>query len=169
MATNKIRMDYIETEMARRHRRDMPTDTSDTGTPVMDETLDGGPAASSSNFARREPATIGKLHEIDLGQETKLHNIARTEAATRRLTGNDAIAPVEEDTAERTTAEKDGKQWRSRKRRNSKDIERDRLVEEVLQESKCKCSSCPVLVSIIIIVVTDEHSVINADVNSGCL
>lgn len=162
-------MDYIETEMARRHRRDMPTDTSDTGTPVMDETLDGGPAASSSNFARREPATIGKLHEIDLGQETKLHNIARTEAATRRLTGNDAIAPVEEDTAESTTAEKDGKQWRSRKRRNSKDIERDRLVEEVLQESKCKCSSCPVLVSIIIIVVTDEHSVINADVNSGCL
>lgn len=127
-------MDYIETEMAKRHRRDLPTETPDSGTQATDEAFNDGPAA---HFARREPATIGKLHEIDLGQEAKMLNIARTEAATRRLAGDDATTSMEEDsTAERTVAEKDGKPWRNRKRRNSKDIERDRLVEEVLRESK---------------------------------
>ena len=131
-------MDYIETEMARRHRSDMPKDTPDSQTPATNEATSEGPSASDPNFARREPATIGKLHEIDLGHETKLRNIARTEAATKRLVGDDAEAPVEESTTEKPAAEKDGKAWRNRKRRNSKDIERDRLVEEVLRESKCE-------------------------------
>uniref|UniRef100_A0A093VLQ4 Uncharacterized protein n=1 Tax=Talaromyces marneffei PM1 TaxID=1077442 RepID=A0A093VLQ4_TALMA len=77
-------------------------------------------------FSKREPATLGKLHEIDLGQETKLQNIARTEAATRRMAGEspDAVEEVGK-----------SKSWRNR-RRNREDIERDRLVEEVLRESK---------------------------------
>lgn len=138
-------MDYIETEMAKRNRRDLPTETSDPESQATNaKTANDGPAGAS-NFARREPATIGKLHEIDLGQEAKMHNIARTEAATRRLAGDEATMSMEEDssTAERTTGaggEKDGKAWRNRKRRNSKDIERDRLVEEVLRESKRECS-----------------------------
>lgn len=127
-------MDYIEKEMAKRNRRDLPTETPGTETQATDATSNDGTAA---HFARREPATIGKLHEIDLGQETKMDNIARTEAATRRLAGDDATTSMEEDsTAERPVAGKDGKAWRNRKRRNSKDIERDRLVEEVLRESK---------------------------------
>lgn len=132
-------MDYIETEMAKRNRRDVPTETPEPGTQATDAMADNDGPTATSNFARREPATIGKLHEIDLGQEAKMHNIARTEAATRRLAGDDATMSMEEDgsAAERTTgAEKDGKAWRNRKRRNSKDIERDRLVEEVLRESK---------------------------------
>lgn len=128
-------MDYIETEMAKRHRHEMPMDTSDLENPNRNEAVSGGPSATDFNFARREPATLGKLHEIDLGQETKLQNIARTEAATRRLAGDDT-APVEEETATKTAVEKEGKPWRNRKRRNSKDVERDRLVEEVLRESK---------------------------------
>lgn len=138
METNKIRMDYIETEMARRHRSDMPKDIPVSQAPTTNEATSDGPSTSDPNFARRAPATIGKLHEIDLGQETKLRNIARTEAATKRLVGDDAEAPVEESTTEKPAAEKDGKAWRNRKRRNSKDVERDRLVEEVLRESKCE-------------------------------
>lgn len=138
--TNKIRMNYIETEMAKRHRREMPVDTSDLKNPNRNEAVSGGPSTTDSNFARREPATLGKLHEIDLGQETKLRNIARTEAATRRLAGDDT-APVEEETAtEKTAVEKEGKPWRNRKSQNSKDVERDRLVEEVLRESKRESS-----------------------------
>lgn len=135
-------MDYIETEMAKRHRRDIAKDTSDSE-PTTNEAIGGGPSTSGTNFARREPATLGKLHEIDLGQETKLQNIARTEAATRRLAGSGdtpAVAPAE-DTGEKGAVEQDEKAWRDRKRRSSRDIERDWLVEEVLRESKCE-SAC---------------------------
>lgn len=151
-------MDYIETEMAKRHRRDMPKDTSDSEA-TTNEAVSG--PASSTNFARREPATLGKLHEIDLGQETKLQNIARTEAATRRLAGSGdaAAATPAENTSEKTAVEQDKKALRDRKRRSSRDIERDRLVEEVLRESKCE-TICPLSYDILpidMIVIVDVY------------
>ncbi|BCR92349.1 telomere length and silencing 1 family protein [Aspergillus chevalieri] len=132
---DKHMMDYIETEMAKRYRRDMPKDTSNSEA-TANEAICG--SAGSTNFARREPATLGKLHEIDLGQETKLQNIARTEAATRRLAGSsdETAATPAENASEKTAVEQDRKTWRDRKGRSSRDIERDRLVEEVLRESK---------------------------------
>ncbi|KAF9887587.1 hypothetical protein FE257_009799 [Aspergillus nanangensis] len=93
---------------------------------------------SFSNLPRREPASLGKLHEIDLGQEAKLYNIARTEAATRRLVGDEIDSPSADDNqlSKPVSSEKGRPSWRNRKRRTSEDIERDRLVEEVLRESK---------------------------------
>lgn len=124
-------MDYIESEMAKRHRR-TPTDLPDSDTSHANDTAGGQP---TSDIPRREPASLGKLHEIDLGQETKLHNIARTEAATRKLTDDE----VDKEAAPKDNPPGRGeKPWRNRKRRNSEDIERDRLVEEVLRESKRK-------------------------------
>lgn len=135
-------MDYIESEMAKRHRHDVPSDTRGTDTPPADEAT-GGPSASRD--AQREPATLGKLHEIDLGQETRLRNIARTQAATKKLAGDDG-APAAEESTQKTEPGKDGKAWRGRKGRNSEDVERDRLVEEVLRESKCKVPKSSVLI-----------------------
>uniref|UniRef100_A0A093VMQ3 Uncharacterized protein C9orf78 like n=1 Tax=Talaromyces marneffei PM1 TaxID=1077442 RepID=A0A093VMQ3_TALMA len=99
---DKHMMEYIESELARRQNRTQKNDEN----------------SAASRFR--------KLHEIDLGQETKLQNIARTEAATRRMAGEspDAVEEVGK-----------SKSWRNR-RRNREDIERDRLVEEVLRESK---------------------------------
>lgn len=74
-------------------------------------------------------ATLGKLHEIDLGEEIKLKNAMRTEAAVRRLEGGQPVEPEEEQTGK--------KKWRKR-RRNSQDIQRDKLVEEVLKETRRK-------------------------------
>ncbi|KAL2809294.1 hepatocellular carcinoma-associated antigen 59-domain-containing protein [Aspergillus granulosus] len=121
---DKHMMDYIESELAKRYRQGMPGDT-----PGPDST-DGRAvqnALSTTELPDREPAALGKLHEIDLGQEAKLRNIARTEEATRRMNGDDE---------ELSTSRSPTKPSRYRKRRTSEDIARDRLVEEVLRESK---------------------------------
>ena len=76
----------------------------------------------------RQPAALGKLHEIDLGPDATARNIALTEAAQRRLDGQ-----PEED--EKPRLRRDGKPFR-RKRRTSTDIKRDKLVEEVMRESR---------------------------------
>lgn len=127
-------MDYIESEMAKRSR---PVSTDpDPEMAGVKET--GGP--NPSDLPRREPATLGKLHEIDLGQEAKLQNIARTEAATRRP--EDEVGTSDPDAAKAGGCpSKEGKRRRYRKRRTSDDVQRDRLVEEVLRESKCKLAS----------------------------
>ncbi|KAJ0416034.1 hepatocellular carcinoma-associated antigen 59-domain-containing protein [Aspergillus carlsbadensis] len=121
---DKHMMDYIESELAKRYRQGVPGDTPGLDAidrRAVDSTL------PTSELPEREPAALGKLHEIDLGQEAKLRNIARTEEATRRLNGDD-----DELSASRSPS----KPPQYRKRRTSDDIMRDRLVEEVLRESK---------------------------------
>ncbi|KAK2798214.1 hypothetical protein FQN50_008912 [Emmonsiellopsis sp. PD_5] len=131
---NKHMMTYIESEMAKRHQK------ATTDEPVSDMTSPGGIVnpASELKVPQRQPASLGKLHEIDLGPDSKLRNIERTQAATRRLAGDE---PLEEDDekiagSRKDRPGKDGKYWRGRRRRNSEDIKRDQLVEEVLRESK---------------------------------
>ncbi|KKK24425.1 hypothetical protein ARAM_001956 [Aspergillus rambellii] len=126
---DKHMMAYIESEMAKRYGQGAPGDA-----PGHDASAPSAAysSLSSSNLPPRQPASLGKLHEIDLGQETKLQNIARTAAATRRLNGDEegfSLSGV-------SLLEKEENSYRNRKRRTSEDIERDRLVEEVLRESK---------------------------------
>ncbi|KAL4974528.1 hepatocellular carcinoma-associated antigen 59-domain-containing protein [Aspergillus desertorum] len=125
---DKHMMTYIESELAKRYRRNIPGITR--GTPGQDTTAlsEANHSLSTASLPEREPASLGKLHEIDLGQETKLHNIARTEEATKRLNGDGDELHIKRPSSELPS--------RFRKRRTSEDIERDRLVEEVLRESK---------------------------------
>ncbi|KAJ5875564.1 uncharacterized protein N7473_012911 [Penicillium subrubescens] len=125
-------MAYIDAEMAKRYKRSpLPEGTQADRT--VSQGLSGAPSTQGQQHERL-PAALGKLHEIDLGQETKLQNIARTEAATRRLAGEeDPSRPGE---AGLSTERAPTKSWRNRKRRTSADVERDRLVEEILRESK---------------------------------
>jgi hypothetical protein len=127
-------MAYIDAEMAKRYKRSPLPEGSPADRPVSQEP--SGAPSTQGQPHERLPAALGKLHEIDLGQETKLQNIARTEAATRRLAGDeDPSRPGE---AGPSTDHAPAKSWRNRKRRTSADVERDRLVEEILRESKCK-------------------------------
>ncbi|KAL6235398.1 hypothetical protein BDW75DRAFT_240219 [Aspergillus navahoensis] len=121
-------MAYIESELAKRYRHDIPCITR--GMPGPDTTAlsEANHSLSTVNLPEREPAALGKLHEIDLGQETKLRNIARTEEATKRMNGDDDELQIKRPSSELPS--------RYRKRRTSDDIQRDRLVEEVLRESK---------------------------------
>lgn len=124
-ATNKIRMEYIETELAKRQNRKLAEQNAGRAA-GSDQTQT---AADTQQLPLREPATLGKLHEVDLGQEAKLQNIARTQEATARLAGKRSPSP------EKRPVDSRGRH----RRRTSADIERDRLVEEVLRESKRMC------------------------------
>jgi hypothetical protein len=92
----------------------------------------------------RQPVGAGKLMEIDLGPSATLMNIARTEAATRRMQGiEEPPAPAPASTGRgrggktKAALGPDGKPWRGRRnRRTDEDLKRDRLVEQVLSESK---------------------------------
>ncbi|KAJ5138876.1 Hepatocellular carcinoma-associated antigen 59 [Penicillium bovifimosum] len=108
---------------------DRPADISNSNNPTQEEAAAG---AGLPGHQKREPATLGKLHEIDLGHEATLRNIARTEAATRKMAEKGDLPTSAPD----ATSEAGGKSWRNRKQRTQADIDRDRLVEEVLRESK---------------------------------
>jgi len=121
-------MAYIESELAKRTRQDQATST-----------LTHNGQELSSNGAlldakvQRQPAALGKLHEIDLGPDATLRNIARTEAAQRKL---DGIEPEFDERTGKIRLRRDGKPYGWRKRRNSDDVKRDKLVEEVMRESR---------------------------------
>ena len=126
-------MAYIDSELAKRRQGQ--------NTLLHASNVDGfgGQSASDTIDAavRRQPAALGKLHEIDLGPDATLTNIARTEAARRRLEGG---APEVEEVG-KVRLGRDGKPRRNRRRRNSDDVKRDKLVEEVMKESKSKLYS----------------------------
>ncbi|KAJ5745620.1 hypothetical protein N7520_010802 [Penicillium odoratum] len=128
--TNKIRMAYIDSEMAKRSQRNPLLDNSEASQSA--ETHNASEASIPDQ--QRAPASLGKLQEIDLGQETTMQNIARTEAARRRIAG-DKESP-NSDEPERPGRSGADKVWRNRKQRTSADIERDRLVEQVMRESR---------------------------------
>ena len=127
--TNVVRMAYIDSELAKRQRQNQSTTT--TLTPHGQELSPNG--ALIDTGLQRAPAALGKLHEIDLGPDATLRNIARTEAAQRKLEG--AEPELDEKTG-KVRLRKDGKPYGWRKRRNSEDIKRDKLVEEVMKESR---------------------------------
>ena len=131
-ATNVIRMAYVDSELAKRRQGE------DNSTLFLDDNgfWGGSPRGSANDVAlNRQPAALGKLLEIDLGPDATLRNIAMTEAAKRRLEGG--VEETIEGTG-KVRLRRDGRPFRGRRRRNSEDVKRDRLVEEVMRESKCR-------------------------------
>lgn len=121
-------MAYIDCELAKRDRQNQITSTLAHNGHELSENgalLDAG--------IHRQPAALGKLHEIDLGPDATLRNIARTEAAQRKLEG---IEPEIDEKTGKVRLRRDGKPYGWRKRRNSNDVKRDKLVEEVMRETK---------------------------------
>ncbi|KAJ5375115.1 Hepatocellular carcinoma-associated antigen 59 [Penicillium concentricum] len=131
---DKHMMAFIDSEMAKRYQPESKADHSGSNQPTQEEVAAG---MSLPGHQTREPASLGKLHEIDLGHEATLRNIARTEAATRQMTEKGELpASVGHAASVMGRPGPDGKSWRNRKQRTEADIARDRLVEEVLRESK---------------------------------
>ena len=127
-ATDGVRMAYIDSELAKRTRQNE----------VTSALMHNGQALSPSGAlldtkVQRQPAALGKLHEIDLGPDATLRNIARTEAAQRKLEG---VEPEVDEVTGKVRLRRDGKPYGWRKRRNSNDVKRDKLVEEVMREAR---------------------------------
>jgi len=121
-------MAYIDSELAKRDRQNHIISTLSHNGQELSQNgalLDAG--------VQRQPAALGKLHEIDLGPDATMRNIARTEAAQRMLEG---IEPEVDEKTGKVRLRRDGKPYGWRKRRNSNDVKRDKLVEEVMRESK---------------------------------
>lgn len=134
--TNKLRVAYIESEMARRRLGqalpESPSINSDNHDSDDEHT---GP--SDKHAPPRQPAALGKIHEIDLGRDASLRNQQRTELAMRRARGEE-VPPEEPAVVKKPRLGRNGKPRRGPKRRNSDDLKRDQLVEQVLHESRCK-------------------------------
>lgn len=136
---DKHMMAYIDSEMQRRRGIAGASAQGGDGTNIIgDGSNQTGENQNRSAYwtpvvPEGRGATLGKLHEVDLGEETKKRNIARTQEATRRLQGDGSAVEVEEEEAVGGGGKKKVK---GRRRRNSQDIQRDKLVEEVLKESR---------------------------------
>jgi hypothetical protein len=129
-------MAYIDTELKKR-LNGMGTTTSNNGATATTTGHAQHTDATADKTIARQPATLGKILEVDLGNEAHDKNVARTEQAARRLAGEDITDDsTTEGKPQKVRLGPDGKPWRSRrKRRTSADIARDQLVEQVLKEN----------------------------------
>ena len=138
--TDVGRTAYIDSELAKRRqertaaRSQPPSAISATTTRAEGTQLERDRGKDVE--VQRQPAALGKLFEIDLGDEARDRNVERTEQARRRMDGE----VVEEEQAPKGKVRlgRDGKPWRPRKRRGSNDVKRDMLVEDVLRENRCE-------------------------------
>jgi hypothetical protein len=147
--TDAARMAYIDAELAKRAAASRPERPfSSTGSSTYDPANGNANPEHHDHSVFRQPAALGKLFEIDLGPDAKAQNEAATRAAHSRLQGNtDGNEDVGQDEAKVKKRRKprlgrDGKPLPPRRprRRNSEDVQRDKLVEEILKESKSKAS-----------------------------
>lgn len=135
-------MAYIDSEIAKRRFEGLQAQAqalSPSPPPATSALSTSSATTKTDPTLTRQPATIGKLQEIDLGDEERSLNVQRTQKAQRMLNGE----VVDEEGNKKPVKVRlgpDGKPWRGRKRRGSDDIKRDKLVEDVLRENGRMCS-----------------------------
>ena len=144
MVTDAARMAYIDTELAKRaaavRRAAHPSHGSD-GDSAEHR---GSNTEHLDHSIHRQPAALGKIYEIDLGPDSRARNIAATQAAQRRLLGEEGEGEGQPEAEgkkikkRRPRLGRDGKPLPPRrpKRRASEDLQRDKLVEDILKESR---------------------------------
>ena len=149
--TNVIRMAFIDSEMAKRRLGENIA----TSAPINDSIHTAGSdsddyddSTKGKRLPQRHPASIGKIHEIDLGADASLRNAKRTEIAILRAQNGEPLPNPDDKPVKprKPRLGRDGKliKPRVRKRRNSEDIKRDQLVEQVLRESRLEIYDEPV-------------------------
>lgn len=140
---NHPRVDFIDSELARRRNQTagpnalQPPIQGGTGTSPAPETLQ---STGSKTSTHADPSSSRQLAEIDLGSSAHDKNLARTQLALERA--KLGLPPVDEEPKPQKPRKprlgRDGKPLRPRprKRRNSEDIARDALVEQLMRENK---------------------------------
>lgn len=128
------RIDYVETELAKRRQNNLPTASTNL------TSVSTPPRPGPATVPPRQPASLGKIHEIDLGPTLSQQNAERTEMAIRRARG-EPVPPAPEPTVKRVKKVRlgrDGKPRRPRgpKPRSSEEVEREKAVEQILRENK---------------------------------
>ena len=145
MEANVVRMAYVDSKLAELRRGAVDDERDNVNIPASNT---GQPGGITRAHQERQAARLGKLQEVDLGPSTTLRNIELTEAAKRRLETGDPLRPQEQGKP---------KPWRGRRRRNSDDVRRDQLVEEVLRESRRMLYPGPFLISSLLTFTVDIY------------
>ncbi|KAH8815040.1 hypothetical protein F5884DRAFT_851542 [Xylogone sp. PMI_703] len=163
---NKHMMAYVDSEMAKRRSQAMLANaaqslasssdtssilgrneiTSQATATISSQVIANGKRGLGDIAAERQPAALGKLLEIDLGEESRTRNIELTNRARLRLDGEGIDGDSGSGSGgsqKKVRLGKDGKSWKGRKRRGSDDIKRDKLVEEVLRENRLEIYEPP--------------------------
>ncbi|KAI1488509.1 hypothetical protein F5X96DRAFT_645247 [Biscogniauxia mediterranea] len=146
---NKHMTEYIEAELAKRHSAESAARAAlqAQSSSQSDSNATSSTGAAGMKLPDKNRALLGKLMEVDLGEESRSRNLARTDRAWRKLRGEAVEEEEEEDEAASSSKKarlgKDGKPLRSRNRRNSNDIRRDQLVEELLRENRLDVYDTP--------------------------
>ena len=148
-------MAYIDSEMAKRRLGETllsSTTNNDRVHTSESDSEDNEDSSGDKRLVQRNPASLGKIHEIDLGADASLRNVERTETAIRRAQNGEPLPDPDEKPRKprKPRIGRDGKPMkpRPRKRRNSEDIKRDQLVEQVLRESRLEIYDEPVEASL---------------------
>ncbi|KAI1736959.1 hypothetical protein F4680DRAFT_430755 [Xylaria scruposa] len=141
---NKHMEEYIEAELAKRHRMASdPRKLRASSSHQPGGTATHGGESTADKGEEKHTALTGKLLEVDLGDEVRSRNAVMTDRARRKLQG---LAVDDEESTERpkkVRLGRDGKPWRPKNRRNSDDIKRDQLVEEILRENRLDVYETP--------------------------
>ena len=142
-SANHPRVDFVDSELARRRNQIASSDTSQPLTQQTTGTLPAPKALQSEGSktaVQTDPTTNRQLAEIDLGSSAQERNLARTQLALERA--KLGLPPLDEEPKPQKPRKprlgRDGKPMRPRprKRRNSEDIARDALVEQLMGENK---------------------------------
>ncbi|KAH6998134.1 hypothetical protein BKA56DRAFT_566907 [Ilyonectria sp. MPI-CAGE-AT-0026] len=143
---DKHMMEYIESRLS---SRKSGTTSSSKDAPAATATAPAASAKTAAPGPSTKPegghaVMQGRLMEIDLGEEARDINVARTERAT--LHGGTST-PGDGNSGGRRAKKprlgRDGKPWRPRNRRPSDAIKRDQLVEEILRENRLDVYEAP--------------------------
>jgi hypothetical protein len=144
--TDEGRMAYIDSELAK--RRVLEGAHLETSSPSHIGSSKGlsehKSTSKESTDVQRQPAALGKLQEVDLGDDARSRNVELTNRAKRILDG-ESVTDDQHSKGKgkpgKVRLGPDGKPWRSRKRRASEDVARDKLVEDVFRENRCMAST----------------------------
>ncbi|KAL2685524.1 hypothetical protein Neosp_006624 [[Neocosmospora] mangrovei] len=129
-------MEYIESRLS--NRASGNTSQSKSSSAPRSDTASHATSAPPKETNGRE-VMQGHLMEIDLGDDVRDRNVARTERITQG--GHEEVPQGRR--AKKPRLGRDGKPWRPRNRRGSDAIKRDQLVEEVLRETRLDVYEMP--------------------------
>ncbi|KAM6539384.1 hypothetical protein FALCPG4_001191 [Fusarium falciforme] len=136
---DKHMMEYIESRLSNRASGSASQSKSSSA-----PRSDAAPHATSAPPKETSGREVmqGHLMEIDLGDDVRDRNVARTERITQGGGGAQEDVPQGR-RAKKPRLGRDGKPWRPRNRRGSDAIKRDQLVEEVLRETRLDVYEMP--------------------------
>ncbi|KAI9654017.1 MAG: hypothetical protein M1831_005534 [Alyxoria varia] len=130
--------DFIDSAMARlRYAGTNPHAEQDMCSSGRNGTAEGSEGGTSSRAKpqQKQPASLGRIQEIDLGPDAALRNVEMTEETVQRLRNGEPLLQAEQPRKPRLG--KDGKPRRYKKnRRNSDDIRRDEIVDAMFRENR---------------------------------